>query len=81
MLSKQGQKLASQPQNDLEVPQTPDEENIVALFELPKGDQWPFMQQQIANGQKLDPTLDQSQQKVEHQNKSSESTWKLQKET
>uniref|UniRef100_A0A915HPL8 Integrase zinc-binding domain-containing protein n=1 Tax=Romanomermis culicivorax TaxID=13658 RepID=A0A915HPL8_ROMCU len=65
--AKSRQKLAPPPQNDLEVPETPDEEKIVDPSDLPNQDQWPFTQQQIANAQKVDPTLDQTPQKVENQ--------------
>uniref|UniRef100_A0A915KQS3 Uncharacterized protein n=1 Tax=Romanomermis culicivorax TaxID=13658 RepID=A0A915KQS3_ROMCU len=65
--SKSRQKLAPLPQNDLEVLETPDEEKIVDLSQLPNQDQWPFTQQQISDALKVDPTLNQTQQKVENQ--------------
>uniref|UniRef100_A0A915HF80 Uncharacterized protein n=1 Tax=Romanomermis culicivorax TaxID=13658 RepID=A0A915HF80_ROMCU len=64
---KSRQKLAALPQNDLEVPKPPDEEKIVDPSELPNQDQWPFTQQQIADTQKVDPTLEQTRQKIENQ--------------
>uniref|UniRef100_A0A915IJB9 Uncharacterized protein n=1 Tax=Romanomermis culicivorax TaxID=13658 RepID=A0A915IJB9_ROMCU len=65
--AKSRQKLAPPPQNDLEVPEMPNEEKIVDPTKLPNQDQWPFTQQQIADAQKVDPMLDQTQQKVENQ--------------
>uniref|UniRef100_A0A915K1A2 Uncharacterized protein n=1 Tax=Romanomermis culicivorax TaxID=13658 RepID=A0A915K1A2_ROMCU len=63
---KTRQKLATTPQTDLEVPETPEEDKIVDPADLPNQDQWPFIQQQIADAQKTDPTLDQTRQKVEN---------------
>uniref|UniRef100_A0A915KH87 Uncharacterized protein n=1 Tax=Romanomermis culicivorax TaxID=13658 RepID=A0A915KH87_ROMCU len=63
------QKLATPPQTDLEVPETPEEDKIVDPANLPNQDQWPFMQEQIADAQKTDPTLDQTRQKVENQSR------------
>uniref|UniRef100_A0A915JDG5 Uncharacterized protein n=1 Tax=Romanomermis culicivorax TaxID=13658 RepID=A0A915JDG5_ROMCU len=39
------QKLAPQPQDDLEAPETPEDENIIDPSNLPNQDLWPFMQQ------------------------------------
>uniref|UniRef100_A0A915KD14 Uncharacterized protein n=1 Tax=Romanomermis culicivorax TaxID=13658 RepID=A0A915KD14_ROMCU len=65
--AKSRQKLAPPPQNDLEVPETPEEEKIVDASNLPNQDQWPFMQQQIADAHKSNPMLDETRQKVENQ--------------
>uniref|UniRef100_A0A915K3E4 Uncharacterized protein n=1 Tax=Romanomermis culicivorax TaxID=13658 RepID=A0A915K3E4_ROMCU len=65
--AKTRQKLAAMPPTDLEVPETLEEEKIVNPADLPNQDQWPFMQQQIADPLKVDPTLDQTCQKVENQ--------------
>uniref|UniRef100_A0A915HRM2 Uncharacterized protein n=1 Tax=Romanomermis culicivorax TaxID=13658 RepID=A0A915HRM2_ROMCU len=65
--AKSRQKLAPPPQNYLEVPEKPEEEKIVEASILPNQDQWPFMQQRIADDQKGDPMLDQTRQKVENQ--------------
>uniref|UniRef100_A0A915IWF5 Uncharacterized protein n=1 Tax=Romanomermis culicivorax TaxID=13658 RepID=A0A915IWF5_ROMCU len=64
--AKSRQKLALEPQNDLEASEAP-EEKIVDPADLPNQDLWSFRQQQIADAQKLDPTLDQTGQKVENQ--------------
>uniref|UniRef100_A0A915J6B2 Uncharacterized protein n=1 Tax=Romanomermis culicivorax TaxID=13658 RepID=A0A915J6B2_ROMCU len=64
---KTRQKLATMPQTDLEAPQIPEEDKIVDPADLPNQDQWPFMQQQIVDAQKVDPMLDQTCQKVENQ--------------
>uniref|UniRef100_A0A915KGC3 Uncharacterized protein n=1 Tax=Romanomermis culicivorax TaxID=13658 RepID=A0A915KGC3_ROMCU len=53
------QKLATTPQTDLKAPEIPEEDKIVNPADLPNQAQWPFMQQQIINAQKVDPTLDQ----------------------
>uniref|UniRef100_A0A915HV05 Uncharacterized protein n=1 Tax=Romanomermis culicivorax TaxID=13658 RepID=A0A915HV05_ROMCU len=65
--AKTRQKLAMTPQTDLEVPEIPKEDKIVDPTNLPNQDQWPFTQQQIVDAQKVDPTLDQTRQKVESQ--------------
>uniref|UniRef100_A0A915KWX1 Uncharacterized protein n=1 Tax=Romanomermis culicivorax TaxID=13658 RepID=A0A915KWX1_ROMCU len=65
--AKTRQKLATMPQSDLEVPEIPEEDKIVDPTDLPNQDQWPFTQLQITDGQKVDPTLDQTRQKVENQ--------------
>uniref|UniRef100_A0A915LAD9 Uncharacterized protein n=1 Tax=Romanomermis culicivorax TaxID=13658 RepID=A0A915LAD9_ROMCU len=61
--AKTRQKLKQPPQNDLEVHKTPDEEKILNWADLPNQDQWPLMQHQSANAQKIDPRLDQTHQK------------------
>uniref|UniRef100_A0A915KD81 Uncharacterized protein n=1 Tax=Romanomermis culicivorax TaxID=13658 RepID=A0A915KD81_ROMCU len=65
--AKTRKKLATPPLTDLEVPETPEEDKIVDPADLPNQDQWPFMQQQIADTQKVDPKLHQTRQKVENQ--------------
>uniref|UniRef100_A0A915L639 Uncharacterized protein n=1 Tax=Romanomermis culicivorax TaxID=13658 RepID=A0A915L639_ROMCU len=69
--AKTRQKLATMPQTDLEVPERLEEEKIVDPADLPNQYQWPFMQQQIADAQKVDPMLDQTRRKVENQLKRS----------
>uniref|UniRef100_A0A915KQC8 Uncharacterized protein n=1 Tax=Romanomermis culicivorax TaxID=13658 RepID=A0A915KQC8_ROMCU len=64
--AKTRQKLATTPQSDLEVPEIPEEDKIVNPADLPNQDQWPIMQQQIADAQKIDPMLDRTHQKVEN---------------
>uniref|UniRef100_A0A915JRH9 Uncharacterized protein n=1 Tax=Romanomermis culicivorax TaxID=13658 RepID=A0A915JRH9_ROMCU len=67
MRAKSKQKLAPQPQADMEVPKMPEDNKIIDPSDLLNQDLWPFMQQQIADAQKVDPTLDQPWQKVENQ--------------
>uniref|UniRef100_A0A915KKH0 Uncharacterized protein n=1 Tax=Romanomermis culicivorax TaxID=13658 RepID=A0A915KKH0_ROMCU len=65
--AKTREKLAMMPQTDLKAPEIPEEDKIVDPPDLPNQDQWPFTQQQIVHAQKVDPTLDQTRQKVENQ--------------
>uniref|UniRef100_A0A915JP20 Gag protein n=1 Tax=Romanomermis culicivorax TaxID=13658 RepID=A0A915JP20_ROMCU len=73
--AKTRQKLARTPQTDLEAPKIPEEDKIVDPTDLPNQDQWPFTQQQIVDAQKVDPTLDQTRQKVENQSSWQFSLW------
>uniref|UniRef100_A0A915LB01 Uncharacterized protein n=1 Tax=Romanomermis culicivorax TaxID=13658 RepID=A0A915LB01_ROMCU len=75
--AKTRQKLATPPQTDLEVPETPEEDKIVDPANLPNQDPWPFTQQQIADTQKTDPMLDQTHQKVENQRRLVFSFWDI----
>uniref|UniRef100_A0A915JJ04 Uncharacterized protein n=1 Tax=Romanomermis culicivorax TaxID=13658 RepID=A0A915JJ04_ROMCU len=44
--AKTSRKLATTPQTDLEVPETPDKDKVVDPTDLPNQDPWPFTQQQ-----------------------------------